>query len=78
MQGGKTGAIRERGRWLEMKMGSMPSDSPRLLRRLRMAALPLVLAACATGTEAQVGAVAAVPTQQLTYADLATLPKRPA
>ena len=54
-------------------MPRLPSDSPRLLRPLRMAALPLALAACATGTEAQVGAVAAVPTQQLTYADLATL-----
>ena len=52
----------------------MPSDSPRLLRTLRGLALPLALAACATGGEAQVGAsssTAAAP--QLTYADLAGL-----
>jgi len=67
------GAIRGRGRWREMDMSSMPSDSHRLLRRLHAIALPLALAACATAGEAQVGTAPAVAAPQLTYADLAGL-----
>lgn len=51
----------------------MPDDSPRLLRGLRMAALPLVLAACATGSEAQVAKAVTATAPQLTYADMASL-----
>jgi hypothetical protein len=51
----------------------MPNESSRLWRRLRIAALPLALAACATGSEAQVVAAPAVTAPQLTYADLAGL-----
>lgn len=52
----------------------MPSDSPRLLRSLRGLALPLALAACASGSEAQVGSSPAVEAASaLTYADLAGL-----
>lgn len=50
----------------------MPSDSIRLPKGLRMAALPVALAACATGGEAQVAAPAP-ETAALTYADLAGL-----
>ena len=73
LQGGETGAIRGRGRWPEMEMPRMSNDSPRLLRGLRGLVLPLALAACATGGEAQVGAAPAVAAPQLTYADLAGL-----
>lgn len=51
----------------------MPSDSPCLLRRLRIAALPLALAACATVSEAQVVPAATAGVPQLSYADLASL-----
>jgi len=51
----------------------MPNDSLRLSRRLRITALPLVLAACATGSEAQVVATPAATAPQLTYADMASL-----
>ena len=51
----------------------MPSDSPRLLRRLRAAALPALLAACATGGEAQEASPSVPVAAQLTYADLAGL-----
>lgn len=51
----------------------MPSDSSRLVRRLRIAALPLALAACATVSEAQVSPAPGAAAPQLTYADLAGL-----
>ncbi|MGV3553689.1 MAG: hypothetical protein ACO1OD_00360 [Croceibacterium sp.] len=51
----------------------MPNDSPRLLRRLRITVLPLALAACATGSEAQVASATAATVPQLTYADIAGL-----
>ena len=50
----------------------MTGDSTRLLKALRLAALPALLAACATESEAQVAA--SVPAaEQLTYADMAGL-----
>jgi hypothetical protein len=51
----------------------MPSDSLRLRRCLRTVALPLALAACATGSEAQVSPAQSTATPQPTYADLAGL-----
>lgn len=51
----------------------MPFESPHLPRRLRIAALPLILAACATGSQAQVPPGSVAVSQQLTYADLAGL-----
>jgi hypothetical protein len=50
----------------------MRTELPALLRNLRVAALPVLLAACSTAGEAQMGATSQ-PAAELTYADLATL-----
>jgi hypothetical protein len=54
-----------------MELPRMPTDSPILLRGLRIAVLPILLASCATAGDAQVPAVS--PPVEMTYADLASL-----
>jgi hypothetical protein len=67
------GAIRECGRWPVMEMPRMSFELPSLPRRLRISVLPLVLAACATGGQAQIPATSAITLPALTYADLVSL-----
>jgi hypothetical protein len=56
-----------------MEMPRMSFESPSLPRRLRISVLPLVLAACATGGQAQIPATSAITLPALTYADLVSL-----